>query len=86
MQFNFIERGKDQRMVEMSPIGFSLAMCPQKLFEPLTSQSKENLIQWLGCINGKDMPDTNWLWFRVSTDNACISLSANHHCDCTGVR
>ena len=55
-------------MVEMSPIGFSLAICPQKFFEPLTNQSKENLIQWLGCINGKDMPDTNWLWFRVSAN------------------
>lgn len=52
-------------MVEMSPIGFSLAMCPDKFFEPLSQQAKDNLIRWLGGINGKDMPDTNWRWFRV---------------------
>lgn len=53
-------------MVEMSPIGFTLAMAPEKFFQPLSQQAKDNLINWLGCINGKDMPDTNWLWFRVS--------------------
>ncbi|KAG8905617.1 hypothetical protein FRB99_008563 [Tulasnella sp. 403] len=58
-------RGKDQRMVEMSPIGFTLAVCPEKFYDPLPQNAKDNLIKWLGGINGKDMPDTNWLWFRV---------------------
>lgn len=58
-------RGKDQRMVEMSPIGYTLAMCPEQVWGKLSVQGKENLAAWLGAINDKEMPDTNWLWFRV---------------------
>eukprot|EP01117_Protostelium_nocturnum_P011562 TRINITY_DN4194_c0_g3_i1.p1 TRINITY_DN4194_c0_g3~~TRINITY_DN4194_c0_g3_i1.p1 ORF type:complete len:634 (-),score=143.86 TRINITY_DN4194_c0_g3_i1:22-1923(-) len=58
-------RGKDQRMVEMSPIGFSLAMAPGAFWEPLSERARQNLINWLSGINDKEMPDTNWLWFRV---------------------
>ncbi|KIO29308.1 hypothetical protein M407DRAFT_70645 [Tulasnella calospora MUT 4182] len=69
-------RGKDQRMVEMSPIGFTLAMAPEKFFQPLSQQAKDNLINWLGCINGKDMPDTNWLWFRVFANLGLSKINA----------
>ncbi|KAJ1557894.1 hypothetical protein HK096_004758 [Nowakowskiella sp. JEL0078] len=58
-------RDKDQRMVEMSPIGFALATAPKAFWEPLSETGKKNLITWLAAINQKEMPDTNWLWFRV---------------------
>ncbi|KAG9034731.1 hypothetical protein FRB95_012681 [Tulasnella sp. JGI-2019a] len=69
-------RGKDQRMVEMSPIGFALAMAPEQLYHPLSQEVKDHLIKWLGAINGKDMPDTNWLWFRVFANLGLSKIGA----------
>ncbi|EGO03248.1 hypothetical protein SERLA73DRAFT_101356 [Serpula lacrymans var. lacrymans S7.3] len=58
-------RNKDQRMVECSAIGFSLAVAREKLWDPLDDASKKNFESWLGGMNDKEMPNTNWLWFRV---------------------
>lgn len=55
----------DQRMVEMCPIGFALAVAGHAFWDPLTQQEKDNVTKWLGWINEKEMPNTNWLWFRV---------------------
>ncbi|KAL2000979.1 hypothetical protein VTN02DRAFT_2380 [Thermoascus thermophilus] len=55
----------DQRMVEMCPIGYALAVAPDVLWDPLTDKQKENVAKWLGSINSREMPNTNWLWFRV---------------------
>ncbi|KAL3434727.1 hypothetical protein BDV09DRAFT_204580 [Aspergillus tetrazonus] len=55
----------DQRMVEMCPIGFSLAVAPHVFWNPLTDKQKENIAKWLASINEREMPNTNWLWFRV---------------------
>ncbi|KAJ7035523.1 hypothetical protein C8F04DRAFT_510428 [Mycena alexandri] len=58
-------RDKDQRMVECSAIGFSIAVARNKLWDPLTPEAKANVENWLGGMNDKEMPNTNWLWFRV---------------------
>lgn len=58
-------RHKDQRMVECSAIGFSIAVAREKLWDPLSPEAKANVEQWLGGMNDKEMPNTNWLWFRV---------------------
>ncbi|KAL1760028.1 hypothetical protein FB107DRAFT_203903 [Schizophyllum commune] len=58
-------RDKDQRMVECSAIGFSLAVAGKQLWDPLSEKAKKNLGEWLGGMNDKEMPNTNWLWFRV---------------------
>ncbi|PGH27536.1 hypothetical protein AJ80_00777 [Polytolypa hystricis UAMH7299] len=55
----------DQRMVEMCPIGYALAVAPKLLWDPLTDVQKENVTRWLGSVNEREMPNTNWLWFRV---------------------
>ncbi|KAF3386630.1 hypothetical protein F1880_000100 [Penicillium rolfsii] len=55
----------DQRMVEMCPIGFTLAVAPHVFWDPLTDKQKENVTRWLNSINEREMPNTNWLWFRV---------------------
>ncbi|KAH1495122.1 hypothetical protein LV164_006528 [Aspergillus fumigatus] len=55
----------DQRMVEMCPIGFALAVAPHVFWDPLTDKQKENIANWLAQINAREMPNTNWLWFRV---------------------
>jgi hypothetical protein len=50
----------DQRMVEMCPIGFSLAVAPHVFWNPLTDKQKENVAKWLASINEREMPNTNW--------------------------
>ncbi|KAG6857095.1 hypothetical protein H0H87_009656 [Tephrocybe sp. NHM501043] len=58
-------RDKDQRMVECSAIGFSIAVAKEQLWDPLSPEAKANFENWLGGMNDKEMPNTNWLWFRV---------------------
>ncbi|KAJ9116266.1 hypothetical protein QFC24_006783 [Naganishia onofrii] len=72
-------KGKDQRMVETSPIGFALVMAHEQLFDPLDDRSKKNIAEWLGAINDKPMPDTNWLWFRVFANLALSRISPDEH-------
>ncbi|KAG0648248.1 hypothetical protein D0Z07_5385 [Hyphodiscus hymeniophilus] len=58
-------RDNDQRMVEMCPLGFTLAVAPV-FWESLSEKERANVEAWLGnSINSKHMPNTNWLWFRV---------------------
>ncbi|KAK0450614.1 hypothetical protein EV421DRAFT_1161539 [Armillaria borealis] len=58
-------RDKDQRMVECSALGFSIAVAKEQLWDPLPPESKVRVENWLGGMNDKEMPNTNWLWFRV---------------------
>ncbi|CDO76195.1 hypothetical protein BN946_scf185037.g18 [Trametes cinnabarina] len=58
-------RNKDQRMVECSAIGFALAVAREHIWDPLPAEGKRHLEDWLGGMNDKEMPNTNWLWFRV---------------------
>ena len=46
---------KDQRMVEMAPIGFTLAVAPVHFWDALTQQEKNNVENWLGHINSKEV-------------------------------
>ncbi|EJU00597.1 hypothetical protein DACRYDRAFT_80824 [Dacryopinax primogenitus] len=71
-------RAKDQRMVEMAAIGYSLAIAPEQLWKPLSEKGKTNLAAWLGAINDKEMPDTNWLWFRVFANLGLAKVGAPH--------
>ncbi|ORY02469.1 hypothetical protein BCR34DRAFT_493114 [Clohesyomyces aquaticus] len=65
---------QDQRMVEACPIGYTLAIAHQDFWDPLTDKQKKNIETWLGSMNDKDMPNTNWLWFRVFAN---LGLSKN---------
>ncbi|KAI0031669.1 hypothetical protein K488DRAFT_86585 [Vararia minispora EC-137] len=58
-------RDKDQRMVECSAIGFAIAVAKEQLWDPLPAKAKEHFERWLGGMSDKQMPNTNWLWFRV---------------------
>ncbi|XP_006463795.1 hypothetical protein AGABI2DRAFT_145015 [Agaricus bisporus var. bisporus H97] len=58
-------RDKDQRMVECSAIGFALSVAKEKIWDKLEDNAKSTLEDWLGGMNDKQMPNTNWLWFRV---------------------
>lgn len=70
-------RSKDQRMVECAAIGFSIAVAKEQLWDPLPQQAKANFENWLGGMNDKQMPDTNWLWFRVSVTICTIKRTLN---------
>lgn len=48
-------RDLDQRMVEMCPIGFALAVAPDQLWKPLSQEEKDNVTAWLGFINNKEV-------------------------------
>jgi hypothetical protein len=50
----------DQRMVETCPIGFTLAIANKHFWDPLTDKQKDNVAKWLGSMNDKEMPNTNW--------------------------
>lgn len=63
-------RDKDQRMVECSAIGYAIAVAKEQLWDPLTPEAKNHFERWLGGMNDKQMPNTNWLWFRVSLSTA----------------
>lgn len=73
----------DQRMVEMEIIAFALLSAPAAFWPTYkTSDSPEQIkdvedsrmkiIEWLQGINGKEIPQNNWLWFRVLTNLALI--------------
>lgn len=50
----------DQRMVEACPIGFTLAIAGKHFWDPLTEKQKKNVEAYLGSMNDKEMPNTNW--------------------------
>lgn len=64
----------DQRMVESCPIGYTLAIAKDHFWDTLNGEQQNNLARWLGSMNDKEMPNTNWLWFRVFAN---LGLKAN---------
>ncbi|WP_160724315.1 DUF2264 domain-containing protein [Bacillus sp. USDA818B3_A] len=54
-----------QKAVEMAAFGYALALIPEKIWEPLSNQDKENLYNWLNQINQIKVYDCNWLFFPV---------------------
>ncbi|KAK2753411.1 hypothetical protein FQN55_003540 [Onygenales sp. PD_40] len=56
----------DQRMVEMESIAYALLAAPGFQARLKTNgEVWERVERWLDQINGRKMPQTNWLWFRV---------------------
>ncbi|ORY33757.1 hypothetical protein BCR39DRAFT_491534 [Naematelia encephala] len=72
-------KAKDQRMVEMSPLSFAIAMAPETFYEPQDEQAKKNIAAFLQTCIGKPMPDTNWLWFRVFANLALRSIGSDKY-------
>ncbi|KAF2706228.1 hypothetical protein K504DRAFT_493389 [Pleomassaria siparia CBS 279.74] len=70
---------RDQRMVEMEIISFALLAAPDVMFHQQERRARENIAEWLGTINGKDFPVTNWLWFRVMTNLALVKVCGVRH-------
>lgn len=70
---------RDQRMVEMEIISFALLAAPDAMYHRQSLEAQKNISSWLGTINGKDFPTTNWLWFRVMTNLALVKICGVPH-------
>ncbi|KAL3422776.1 hypothetical protein PVAG01_06932 [Phlyctema vagabunda] len=75
----------DQRMVEMEIVSYAVLTAPEAFLPPLPQdfacptseelsniESRQKIIAYLRSINDKQMPLTNWLWFRVMTNLALV--------------
>ncbi|MDR2793532.1 MAG: DUF2264 domain-containing protein [Treponema sp.] len=65
---------RDQRLVEMAAIAFSLLLAPRVFWEPLDEQSKRNLYRWLSFIETQELPPMNWHFFRLIVQAAFREL------------
>lgn len=64
----------DQKFVEMAAISYGLILTPQKLWEPLNEEEKDNLAKWLYGINEYQLPICNWILFAVLVNVALKKL------------
>lgn len=62
----------------MCPLGDALCVAPKQLWDPLDARERGNMQKWPGWINGKEMPNTNWLWFRVFANLAMMKNGAEY--------
>jgi len=64
----------DQRLVEMESIAYALLMWPDDFSFRDDDAARSNLIKWLEQINHRELPQNNWLWFRVLVNLALIRV------------
>lgn len=55
----------DQLLVEMAVFGYALLLIPEIAWEPLSLRTKQNFAEWLSYINYRQIPDCNWIFFRI---------------------
>ncbi|KAF1363968.1 hypothetical protein EJ07DRAFT_162497 [Lizonia empirigonia] len=65
-------RSFDQRMVEMESIAYALLSHQSAFSFEDDGRTRKNLVAWLSQINECDMPQSNWLWFRVLVNLALV--------------
>lgn len=64
----------DQCFVEMAAIACAILEVPEKAWEPLNTEARTHLAAWLGTINYHELPNCNWLFFRVLVNLALRSV------------
>ncbi|MAM12746.1 MAG: hypothetical protein CML23_20315 [Rhizobiaceae bacterium] len=55
----------DQRLVETAGIALALLVAPESFWRPMSEPAKDKAERWLLKINEREVPDNNWLFFRV---------------------
>lgn len=73
-------RDRDQRFVEMAAMAYAILMCPDKLWEPLSDNAKDNLCDWLNRINQNEVCDSNWTFFRILV-NIALKSQSREYCE-----
>lgn len=58
-------RDHDQRFIEMEAIVYALHLAPHVLWDPLSRDERNNVIDWLDQVNSHSTPDGNWRFMRV---------------------
>lgn len=64
----------DQCFVEMAATACAILEVPEKAWEPLNPEARTHLAAWLGTINHHELPNCNWLFFRVLVNLALRSV------------
>lgn len=54
-----------QNLVEMAAIALGIIMTPELYWDELNNEEKINLVRWLYRINEVEIPNNNWLFFRI---------------------
>lgn len=67
-------RDLDQKFVEMAAIAYGILMTPEKFWEPLSEEEKNNLSRWLREINQYECSQSNWQFFCILTNIALYSV------------
>jgi hypothetical protein len=57
--------GRDQRLVEMAAIALCLLIAKNAFWDPLAAAEQERLYTWLSHIEKRELPPTNWHFFRI---------------------
>ena len=60
--------GRDQRMVEMAPLGFALRLIPDLVWEPLSAKARSDLARYMRHVAAHDHAPNNWKFFRIFVD------------------
>jgi len=60
----------DQKFVEMAGLAYAMLLAPEKVWNPLSEEEKDNLTKWLWEINEYECCACNWQWFAVFTNLA----------------
>lgn len=55
----------DQRFVEMAAIACGMLLAPDVLWDPFSEEEKERIAAYLYTINEHEIPECNWMMFRV---------------------
>lgn len=63
-------RDYDQKFCEIAAIAFGLLFCPQIVWEPLSEEAKDNLVDWMWEINRHECCACNWQFFNIMTNVA----------------
>ncbi len=71
-------RDFDQKFVEMAVFAYGLLLAPQKIWEPLSDQEKDNFAQWLYEINNYKCSENNWQFFCVLVNIALKTVNKNY--------
>ena len=75
-EFWGIPSARDQLLVEMAPIGFSLLLAPGQVWQPLSADTQEILGTWLNHVNKTALHDCNWLFFRILVNMGLARVGA----------
>ncbi len=69
----------DQKIVEIAPIGLSMALAPEEIWTPLDESVKNRFSSWMNQVNEKELPPTNWRFFLVLANIGLKKVGANYN-------